>query len=34
MGGLMANALFDATGARLNRLPLTAERIKEKLQIR
>jgi isoquinoline 1-oxidoreductase len=32
MGGLMANALFDATGVRLNRLPLTAERIKEKLR--
>ncbi|MBZ5497998.1 MAG: molybdopterin-dependent oxidoreductase [Acidobacteriia bacterium] len=31
MGGLMANALFDATGVRLNRLPLTPERIKEKL---
>jgi isoquinoline 1-oxidoreductase len=28
MGGLMANALFDATGVRLNRLPLTPERIK------
>ncbi len=27
MGGLMANALFDATGVRLNRLPLTQERI-------
>jgi nicotinate dehydrogenase subunit B len=31
MGGLMANALFDATGVRLNRLPLTPDRIKEKL---
>jgi nicotinate dehydrogenase subunit B len=31
MGGLMANALFDAVGVRLNRLPLTPERIKEKL---
>jgi nicotinate dehydrogenase subunit B len=31
MGGLIANALFDATGVRLNRLPLTPERIKEKL---
>src|SRR3974377_250277 len=28
MGALMANALFDATGVRLNRLPLTSERIK------
>lgn len=32
MGGLMANALFDATGVRLNRLPLTPERIREKLE--
>ncbi len=32
MGGLMANALFDATGVRLNRLPLTPERVKEKLR--
>lgn len=31
MGGVIANALFDATGVRLNRLPLTPERIKEKL---
>jgi CO/xanthine dehydrogenase Mo-binding subunit len=30
MGALLANALFDATGVRLNRLPLTPERIKEK----
>ncbi len=30
MGGLIANALFDATGVRLNQLPLTAERIKGK----
>jgi nicotinate dehydrogenase subunit B len=30
MGGLIANALFDATGVRLNRLPLTPERIKAK----
>lgn len=34
MGGLIANALFDATGARLNRLPLTPERILEKLKTR
>ncbi|MGA2261372.1 MAG: molybdopterin cofactor-binding domain-containing protein [Acidobacteriota bacterium] len=32
MGGLMANALFDATGVRLNRLPLTPEQIKAKLE--
>ncbi len=31
MGGLMANAVFDAIGLRLNRLPLTSERIKEML---
>ena len=31
MGALMANALFDATGIRLNRLPLTPQRIMEKL---
>jgi CO/xanthine dehydrogenase Mo-binding subunit len=28
MGALMANAFFDATGIRINRLPLTPERIK------
>jgi CO/xanthine dehydrogenase Mo-binding subunit len=33
MGGLIANALFDATGVRLNRLPLTPERIIERLKI-
>lgn len=32
MGGLMANALFDAVGVRLNRLPLTPGRIKEALK--
>lgn len=31
MGALIANALFDATGVRLNRLPLTPERIKQRL---
>jgi nicotinate dehydrogenase subunit B len=31
MGALLANALFDATGVRLRQLPLTPERIKEKL---
>ena len=29
MGGVVANAVFDATGARLFQLPMTAERIKE-----
>ena len=31
MGGLIANAVFDATGARLLQLPMTPERIKEAL---
>jgi CO/xanthine dehydrogenase Mo-binding subunit len=29
MGGVVANAIFDATGARLYQLPMTPERIKE-----
>jgi nicotinate dehydrogenase subunit B len=32
MAAVLANALFDASGVRLFRLPLTPERIKEKLQ--
>ncbi len=31
MGALIANALYDATGIRLNQLPLTPQRIKPKL---
>jgi isoquinoline 1-oxidoreductase len=31
MGGLIANAVFDATGARLLQLPMTPERIKDAL---
>ena len=31
MGGLIANAVFDATGARLLQLPMTPERVKEAL---
>jgi nicotinate dehydrogenase subunit B len=31
MGALIANALFDATGIRMNRLPITPERLKERL---
>ncbi len=31
MGGLLANAVFDATGARLRQLPMTPERIKAAL---
>jgi CO/xanthine dehydrogenase Mo-binding subunit len=30
MGALIANALYDATGVRVQRLPLTPERIREK----
>ncbi len=33
MGGLIANALFDATGVRLNRLPLTPERVKKSMSL-
>jgi len=32
MGGLIANAIFDATGARLFQLPMTPERIREALK--
>jgi isoquinoline 1-oxidoreductase len=32
MGAVIANALFDATGARLLNLPMTPERVKEALQ--
>jgi nicotinate dehydrogenase subunit B len=31
MGGLIGNALFDATGVRLNQFPFTPERVREKL---
>ncbi len=31
MGALIANALFDATGVRIRQLPLTPERVREKL---
>jgi CO/xanthine dehydrogenase Mo-binding subunit len=31
MGALIANALFDATGIRIQQLPLTPQKIKEKL---
>jgi CO/xanthine dehydrogenase Mo-binding subunit len=31
MGALIANAVFDATGARLLQLPMTPERIKAAL---
>jgi nicotinate dehydrogenase subunit B len=32
MGGVIANAIFDATGARLFQLPMTAERVLEALK--
>jgi nicotinate dehydrogenase subunit B len=32
MGALLANAVFDATGARVRRLPLTAARVKSAMQ--
>jgi CO/xanthine dehydrogenase Mo-binding subunit len=31
MGAVIANAVFDATGARLLQLPMTPERVKEAL---
>ncbi len=31
VGAVVANAIFDATGARLFRMPMTAERVKEAL---
>jgi CO/xanthine dehydrogenase Mo-binding subunit len=31
MGAVIANAIFDATGARLFQLPMTPERVKESL---
>jgi nicotinate dehydrogenase subunit B len=34
VGGLIANAVFDATGARVFQLPMTAERVKEALASR
>jgi nicotinate dehydrogenase subunit B len=32
VGAMIANAVFDACGARLLRLPMTPERVKEALQ--
>ena len=32
MGGVIANAIFDAVGARLRRLPMTPARVKEAAQ--
>jgi CO/xanthine dehydrogenase Mo-binding subunit len=33
LGGAVANAVFDATGKRLYRLPLTPERVKAALKV-
>lgn len=33
LGAVLANAVFDATGARLHRLPLTPERVREALAL-
>ena len=32
MGGVVANAIFDATGARLYQMPMTPERVLEAIQ--
>jgi CO/xanthine dehydrogenase Mo-binding subunit len=32
LGAVVANAVFDATGARLHRLPMTPERVREALR--
>jgi CO/xanthine dehydrogenase Mo-binding subunit len=32
MGGVIANAIHDATGARLERMPMTPERVQEALR--
>jgi nicotinate dehydrogenase subunit B len=34
MGAVVANAVYDATGARLFQLPMTAERVKEAMKKR
>ena len=34
VGAVIANAIFDATGARMTRMPMTPDRIKEKLAAR
>jgi len=31
MGGVLANAIYDATGAQLDQLPMTAPRVKAAL---
>jgi CO/xanthine dehydrogenase Mo-binding subunit len=31
MGGVLANAIYDASGVRMLRMPMTPERIKEAL---
>ena len=32
MGAVVANAIFDATGARVYRLPMTADRVLEEIR--
>jgi CO/xanthine dehydrogenase Mo-binding subunit len=32
MGAVVANAIFDATGARIRRLPMTPERVLEEIK--
>jgi CO/xanthine dehydrogenase Mo-binding subunit len=32
MGGVLATAVFDATGAKLRQLPMTPDRVKEALK--
>lgn len=34
MGGVIANAIFDASGARLFQLPMTPERITEAMKLK
>jgi CO/xanthine dehydrogenase Mo-binding subunit len=34
MAAAIGNAIFDATGVRLRQIPLTAERVKEALNVR
>jgi len=34
LGAVIANAIFDATGARVRRMPMTPERVREALAAR
>jgi CO/xanthine dehydrogenase Mo-binding subunit len=33
MGGVIANAIFDACGARVLQMPMTAERVKKSMGV-